>query len=57
VDRQIVDDHDLTSDQGGCQPVDDVAVKRLAVDRLVEQQARANPGQGQRRDQGPILPA
>jgi hypothetical protein len=57
VGRQVVDHDDLVGDQGGCQPVDDVAVEGGIVDGLVEQQAGADPGPRQRGDQGPVLPA
>ena len=57
VDREIVGDDDLVGLQGGGQPVDDVAVERVVGDGLVEQQPGAEPSQGERREQRPVLPA
>jgi len=57
VDLEVVDDHDLAWLQGGCEAMNDVAVERCAVDRLVEQQAGPGPIQRQRRDQRPVRPA
>ena len=57
VNREVVSDDNLVGLQRGSQTVDDVALERVVGDGVVEQQPGAEPCQGERRDQRPVLPA